>query len=58
MKRPSWKDVRDATLFLAGLAGVFHEVVIGHGERPTILLLLAAMMGLPAFLRADGGKDE
>lgn len=57
MRRPSWKDTRDVILFLSGLAGVFHEVVLRGGERPTVLLLLAGMMGLPAFLRADG-KDE
>jgi hypothetical protein len=48
-----WPAYRDMTLFLAGLAGVFHETVIGTADRPTLLILFAAMMGLPAFLRSD-----
>ena len=39
-------------LFFAGLAGVFHQTIIGPVE-PTLLVLFAAMMGLPAILRAD-----
>lgn len=49
MKR--WTNLRDIGLFLGGVAGVFHETVLSHGERPTLLILFAAMMGLPAFLR-------
>lgn len=50
---------RDGALFFGGMAGVFHEVVISKVERPVVLGLLAAMMGLPAFLRADEkNKDE
>lgn len=53
-----WKNVRDIVLFSAGLAGVFHETVIVTTERPTLLLLFAAMMGLPAFLRTDERSDS
>lgn len=53
MKYAAWKNVRDIVLFLSGLAGVYHEVVMTTTERPTLLLLFAAMMGLPAFLRTD-----
>lgn len=49
----NWPTVRDVILFFAGLAGVFHETAIADVERPTLLLLFAAMMGLPAFLRQD-----
>lgn len=52
----AWNDQRDILLFLAGLGGVFHETVIQTGERPTLLILFAAMMGLPAFLRADEAR--
>jgi len=45
--------VRDAMLFLGGLAGVAYETVVVQADRPTLLLLFAAMMGLPAFLRTD-----
>lgn len=51
-----WPVLRDALLFLGGLAGVFHETVISSTERPTLLILFAAMMGLPAFLRQDDNK--
>jgi len=52
--RLRWPLLRDTTLFLAGVAGVVHETVIVTQERPTLLLLFAAMMGLPAFLRTEG----
>jgi hypothetical protein len=48
---------RDALLFLTGLALIVNEAVIRSGpERPTLLLLYAAMVGLPAFLRADSRR--
>lgn len=54
-----WTLARDVLLFSAGLAGVIHETVVVRAERPTLLLLFAAMLGLPAFIRADGrGKDK
>jgi hypothetical protein len=43
-------------LFLGGLAGVLHETLITAGERPSLLILFAAMMGLPAFLRTDENR--
>ena len=49
-----WPLVRDITLFLGGLAGVLHETIFTELERPALLVLYAAMMGLPAFLRANG----
>ena len=49
-----WPAIRDILLFTGGLAGVFHETVLVAGpERPTLLILFAAMMGLPAFLLKD-----
>jgi hypothetical protein len=48
-----WHALRDIILFFAGLGGVAHETLIATTERPTLLLLYAAMMGLPMFLRAD-----
>lgn len=46
------RHIRSAALFLAGLGAFIFEVVSG-GERPTILILAAAAMGLPAFLGVD-----
>lgn len=53
MARPTFVQVRSALLFLGGLAGVGYVTVIDQTERPTLLILFAAMMGLPLFLRAD-----
>jgi hypothetical protein len=53
MKSISWQTLRDIILFFAGLAGVANEALAQGAERPTLLLLYAAMMGLPAFLRKD-----
>ena len=50
---PGWPTARDLTLFVGGLAGVIHETVFTDLERPALLILFAAMMGLPAFLRSD-----
>ena len=51
-----WPLIRDVALFVAGLAGVIHETVFTSLERPALLVLYAAMMGLPAFLRADESR--
>jgi len=54
-----WPAIRDILLFVGGLAGVFHETVLTTGtERPTLLILFAAMMGLPAFLRQDAKQNN
>lgn len=51
-----WPYFRDMALFAVGLAGVFHETLVATKERPTLLILFAAMLGLPAFLKSD--KNE
>lgn len=53
MRTRWWPTVRDVMLFLGGMAGVANEALAREAERPTLLLLFAAMMGLPAFLRSD-----
>jgi hypothetical protein len=50
----NWPVIRDVLLFSAGLIGVGHETIIATTERPTLLILFAAMMGLPAFLGKGG----
>jgi len=54
----NWPKVRDPVLFLGGLAGVAHETVLSSADRPTLLILFAAMLGLPAFLRSDEKKSD
>lgn len=56
MKPPPAKFVRDTVLFVIGLLGVAHETLLAHAERPTLLLLFAAMIGLPAFI--GNPKDD
>lgn len=51
-----WPLSRDIVLFIGGLIGVMHETAFAEIERPTLLILFAAMMGLPAFLQQD--KNE
>ncbi len=49
--------VRDAVLFIAGLAGIVYVTVTDGGDRPTLLILFGGMIGLPAFLRVDEKKN-
>lgn len=45
---------RDGVLFATGISLIVYEAVLREGaERPTLLLLYAAMVGLPAFLGRD-----
>lgn len=50
-----WRAGRDILLLVAGLAGTGHEVVITQGQRPALLTLFAAMMGLPLVLGRGKG---
>ena len=55
-----WPFIRDVILFCGGLAGVVVLTIAwlkGHDPNQSLLLLFAAMMGLPAFLRADEKKN-
>lgn len=52
-----WPLFRDVGLFLGGIAGVVHETVLSKAERPTLLILFAAMMGLPAFLQPPKERE-
>lgn len=53
-----WPVIRDIVLFFGGLGGVAHETLVSTTDRPTLLLLFAAMMGLPAFLRQDAKNSS
>jgi hypothetical protein len=44
---------RNSVLFVVGLLGVGHETLFNNSDRPTLLLLFAAMIGLPAFIGQD-----
>lgn len=49
---------KDTIIFLGGLLGVSHETLLTHAERPTLLILFAAMMGLPAFLSSGAAEEK
>jgi hypothetical protein len=53
MMRPTFVQVRTTVLFFGGLAGVAYVTLVDQTDRPTLLILFAAMMGLPLFLRTD-----
>lgn len=48
---------RDTVLFVAGLVGLAYETYMGT-ERASLLIIFAAMMGLPAFLPKDRDKHD
>lgn len=58
MTQPSFPAVRSVVLFVGGLAGIAHQTLIATQEKPTLLVLFAAMIGLPAFLRSDEKHAE
>jgi hypothetical protein len=47
---------RDLVLFTFGLAGIAYETVVVHVDRPSLLFVFGACIGLPAFLHADEKK--
>ncbi len=49
---------RDTVLFVSGIGLIFYEAILREGpERPTLLILYAGMVGLPAFLKSDEKKE-
>lgn len=52
-KVPRLRLTRDSVLFLSGLGGIVHETFFTSLDRPDLLVLFMAMVGLPAFLRQD-----
>lgn len=50
--------LRSAVLFVVGIGGIIYEIVVEHGDKPTLLVLLGAMVGLPAFLSVDESRRK
>lgn len=46
---PPWPVLRTIILFFFALAGIGWEIIAEQSDRPTLLILLAAMAGLPVF---------
>lgn len=53
LRRPTFVQIRTIALFVGGMAGAAYVTLIDQTDRPTLLILFGAMMGLPLFLRAD-----
>lgn len=53
-KHEQWDFARDLILFFAGLVGIFYELLIGVND-PGLLVIFAAMLGLPITLHRNGG---
>lgn len=53
MRRPTFLQVRSGVLFVGGLAGVAYVTLVDNTDRPTLLIMFGAMLGLPLFLRSD-----
>ena len=52
---------RDGAIFVTGIVGIIHEVFFTVTDRPYLIFLFGAMIGLPAFLHIDErgkGDDE
>jgi hypothetical protein len=49
---------RDRVLFTSGLLLTANEALLRSGERPTLLFLFAAMMGLPVVMRSDDKRKQ
>jgi hypothetical protein len=45
---------RSTLMFTLGAIGFLHELIRGGAERPFLLALCGALMGLPFVLAADG----
>lgn len=44
---------RDIVIFATGIVGILHEIFLSNSDRPYLLVLFGAMIGLPAFLHID-----
>jgi hypothetical protein len=53
LSRLTGVQLRSGVLFVTGLAGVAYETLVSASDRPTLLIMFAAMLGLPLFLKAD-----
>lgn len=52
------KIIRDLGIFVLGAYGFVHELLRSGAERPQILIMSAAMMGLPLIIRGDEKRQE
>jgi hypothetical protein len=58
MNVPRWIVLRDIILFFGGLAGIAYQLVAAKVVEPTLTVVFAAMMGLPAALWGDHKRKD
>jgi hypothetical protein len=54
----TWENVRTVAVFSVGLAGIVHQTVFREVDRPFLLALFAAMIGLEYAFRRDSTRRE
>lgn len=52
------KRLRDLVIFVVAIGGMINELFFQQEPRPTILLFLTGVLGLPFALRADEKRRE
>lgn len=52
VKQGTIRVTRDVVLFVMGAAGIVHETVFTRQERPVLIILFAAMVGLTGVIRS------
>lgn len=52
------KILRDLVIFFLGAYAFYYELTRTGDERPQILIMSAAMMGLPLIIRGDEKRQE
>jgi hypothetical protein len=50
---PRWPFIRDVVLFVVGILGIAYQTVVAASPDPSLLLVYAAMCGLPIVLHKD-----
>lgn len=49
---------RDNLTYLIGAAGLLWETVVEEGERPTLVLVFGALLGLPVWAAVDRAAQQ
>jgi hypothetical protein len=61
-ERDKWslwdKRLRDAIIFAVGIFGTMNELFIISDPRPSALIFLASLIGVPFVLQADEKKSR
>lgn len=53
VSRPRGQTVRNTVIFIVGVSGIVYEAVKEKADRPWLLAVFAAMIGLPAAAVGD-----